>query len=226
MRRNNCTRPQQRLFPSLLRQLLEAKRPYHTQLVPSITWKKASTAGVSLQSSLLCTLALGSGRSKSTRATQTKQLFASPHVLATFFRLPFGLKKAVGTFQKSLEVIPSSARRQGTVVYMHDNVVLSKWTLEHIEKLRRVLQIHYKTGVMLKLRKWKVFAKTNEYSGYVVRAGCLDLAERKTDIFRKIGVPQQTDGATLLLRLENVYRWFLPSFAPFSDPPRRYLRRV
>lgn len=55
--------------------------------------------------------------------------------------MSFGLENAPASFQKAMDVILASGRCQFTLVYLKDIVVFSKSPADHIEQVRRVLEL-------------------------------------------------------------------------------------
>lgn len=75
----------------------------------------------------------------------------SPHY--RFIRMPFGIRNAPGSFQRTVEVILVTVKGQFQLVYLEDTVIFSHTTEEHIQHIREVLTLLKNTAVNLKLRK-------------------------------------------------------------------------
>lgn len=67
--------------------------------------------------------------------------FRSQHVLKQFIRMPFGLRNAPGTYQRTTDVIFAMEKWQFALVYLDDILIFSKTTKEHIRYITEVLTL-------------------------------------------------------------------------------------
>lgn len=82
--------------------------------------------------------------------------------------MPFGLREARGTFQRSMDVVLLTVKWQFALDYLDNIVIFSKTTKEHIYHMREVLTLLNIAGVPLKLNNFQFFAKTFAYLGHVI----------------------------------------------------------
>ncbi len=77
-----------------------------------------------------------------------------------------------------------------------------------------------KAGVSLKLEKCHFFKESVDYLGHVIRPGRLSLAERNTRALREVKHPSSQTELRSFFGMFNVYRRFVPNFAPRSAAER------
>lgn len=78
-----------------------------------------------------------------------KTTFISHHGVYRFQRIPFGLNNALETFQKAMDVIPASARRQLALIYLEDIFVFSKSPVDYKGQVRHVLRLLHEAKLRL-----------------------------------------------------------------------------
>lgn len=83
--------------------------------------------------------------------------------------MPFGLRYAPGTFQRTMGVILSSLRWQYALVYFDDIVVNSEISQERMRRVREVLTLLCDAGVTLSPKNCKFFTDTIDYLRHVIR---------------------------------------------------------
>lgn len=84
---------------------------------------------------------------------QNKRLFTSNHGLYRFVRMPFGLKIAPKTFQRTMDFIFASIKWQFTLFYLDDILISSNKSEKGIDHLKQVLKLLQHAEVVLSLKK-------------------------------------------------------------------------
>ena len=135
-----------------------------------------------------------------------------------YIRVTFGLTNAPATFQRGLDVILSRFKWKPCLVYLDDIVIFSKSVDEHIDHVDEILTALGEAGGTLKIKKCKVFSKTVEYLGHVIKPGKLEIDNANTKSLR--GAKPATTKTELrsFLGLCNVYRRFIKNFSMTAHP--------
>ena len=104
-----------------------------------------------------------------------KTTFTSHCGLHRFLRMPFGLKNAPATFERTVDIILSRVKWETAMVYLDDVIVYSLSVTEHMAHVREVLQLLHSGGMWLKVSKSAFFDTSVAYLGHVVRPGRLEV---------------------------------------------------
>lgn len=84
---------------------------------------------------------------------RVKTTFASHYGLFQIILVPFELINAPGTFQRVMDVILLAIHWQIALVYLNDIVKFLKSLKAYIKRMRHVLTLVCRAGVITKLRK-------------------------------------------------------------------------
>lgn len=87
--------------------------------------------------------------------------------------MPFGLRNAPTTFERSLNLILSGVRFKTCLFYLDDVLIFFRKLEDDIKHVELVLTLLEIVGVSLKLRKGQVFRKSLDYLGHVLLPGCI-----------------------------------------------------
>lgn len=93
------------------------------------------------------------------KVSRDKAALTSHHGLLQFICMPFGLRNANGTFQQSMDVIPSSVRWQYILVYFDNTVYFLKTPQEHTRHVFKVLKLLCDAEVTLRLKNASFIAR-------------------------------------------------------------------
>ncbi len=94
--------------------------------------------------------------------------FSTPHGHYEWTRMPFGLKGAPLTFQRTMNNIFWDLLGNSVYVYLDDNIITSKDVHAHMETLKAVLHIIHEVGLKLKLTKCEFLRPRIKFLGHVV----------------------------------------------------------
>ena len=135
-----------------------------------------------------------------------------------YLRMPFGLKGAPATFQRTLDIILSGVRWQICLLYLDDVIVFSRTHEEHADHLDTVFSLLRTAGVSLKLKKCSFFQPKVHYLGHVISPGKLSVTDTAADAFKTFTFPRTLTQGRSFLGACNVYRRFVKGFAKIAHP--------
>ena len=140
----------------------------------------------------------------------------TPSGLYEYLRLPYGIRSAVGIFQRTIENILKGL--DGVCVYLDDILVTGRSTEEHVQNLRAVLQRLQENGVTLKKEKCKFFLPEVEYLGFNVSKEGLRPTESKVKAIKDAKAPQSLSELRSFIGIVNYYSRFQPNLAHKMAP--------
>lgn len=97
-----------------------------------------------------------------------KTAFSTPHGHFEFNRMPFGLKNAPATFQRTMDMVLTGLQGIELFIYMDDIVIYAKSLEEHAEKLKTLLARLQTSGLTLQPDKCRFLQKEVVYLGHVI----------------------------------------------------------
>lgn len=137
----------------------------------------------------------------------TKTAFTSYHGLFQYERMSFGLKNALSTFQRVVDIVLASVQWQYALVYFEDINVFSETVEDHLQHLDSVLHVSCEAGLSLKLKKCFSLWSSVVYLGHIVSPGKASVATKTVDTVQ--GMKPPTNSTEL--------RSFLGSSVPYTD---------
>jgi hypothetical protein len=152
------------------------------------------------------------------QADRDKTTFTSQYGVYRFIRLPFGLLKEPGNFQRAVDIVVSGVKWKTCLVYLDDVIVFSSSREAHMRHVDEVLTLLENSGLSLKLAKCQFFKDTVNYLGHVIRPGRLGVAEKNTEALKSAPMPCTQTEFRSFLGLCNVYRQFVPRFGTIAAP--------
>lgn len=95
--------------------------------------------------------------------------FVTPDGQYEFLRVPFGLSNSPAVFQRHIKAVFRDLINDGTVLtYLDDLIIPARDEAENLEKLKRVLAVASKYGLVINWRKCELLVERVEYLGYIV----------------------------------------------------------
>lgn len=110
-----------------------------------------------------------------------KTAFTSRYNLLRHVRLPFGLRNASTTFQRTMYVLQSSITWRIALVYITILVLFSNTPQQRIDHVSNFLFLLHTAGATLQLKKCKLFTDIIDYLNHVIFPRRLDLSSRTKD---------------------------------------------
>lgn len=109
-----------------------------------------------------------------------------------------------------MDIILSSMKRHFALVYVNDNIILSKSPEEHIVHMRQVLTLLNDAEVTLNLKKGELFTARIDHFGHIINLGHLEAGPYTIGATRGLQVPTNVTKVRSLLDRCIVIRLFVP----------------
>lgn len=155
-----------------------------------------------------------------------KTAFRTKFGLFEFTVMPFGLKNAPATFQKTMNKILEGFLQKFVIVYLDDILIYSKDLKQHYCHLRMVLKALESNNFYYKISKCQ-FAKTElPYLGFIISKGGAKTDPTKVKAIRDWPTVQNKQQIQSFMGLVNFYRRFIPKFADIAEPIVKLTRKV
>lgn len=110
---------------------------------------------------------------------QKKIYFTSQHGLYCFVRIPFGLRNAPSTLDRTTDVLG-----QLIVVYFDDSVVFCRYAAEYIEHVKHARTLLRDGRIILILKKCIFSTEAVEFVGHVIRPRRLEIVSHHNDAIK------------------------------------------
>jgi hypothetical protein len=131
--------------------------------------------------------------------------------------LPFGMKNAGSTFQKSidkaLELHKAYCRS-----YIDDLAIFSKTWLEHCVHIQRVFKTLREVGLTVNLEKCEFGKNQVRFLGHLIGSGQHSPDPEKVEVIKSLAKPTTKKEVRSLLGLASYYRDYIPQFSEIVLP--------
>lgn len=107
---------------------------------------------------------------------------------------------------------------QSALVCLDDVVVFVPFIAEHINHSKHTLTLVRDVGVTLNLKKQSLFRETIDYLCQVIRSESLEIVSHTRDDFLRLQAPQNVTKLKSDIRLCDVLRRFVSSYAGITSP--------
>lgn len=146
-----------------------------------------------------------------------KTAFRTPLGSFEWLCMPFGLTNAPATFQRFVQDILHPFLGTFACVYIDDILVYSRTAEEHVEHVRRVLEVLQHHKLLAKPTKCEWFTTEVEYLGHRISGKGIAVDDAKVRVLREWAVPSCKADVRSFLGLANYYRRFIPHFAHITS---------
>jgi hypothetical protein len=143
----------------------------------------------------------------------------------TYQVLPFGLKTAVGSFSRAMDVVLGTEVREFVVNYIDDLLVASETLDDHLEHLRRVFEKLRQANMTINLEKSNFIQKEVKFLGHIFTIDGIKADPEKVSAIRSFPVPQKTKHLRAFLGLCNFYRKFCARYSAATQDLNKLLRK-
>jgi transposase InsO family protein len=142
--------------------------------------------------------------------------FITPFGQYQFVRMPFGLSNAGACYSRLMSIALQYLPTQYVLAYLDDIIVFSKTIEEHLEQLRKVLEVHKQFGMKLKVSKCKVLQEEVEYLGHLVSQEGIQMVPSYVQKILDWPLPQTGKQLKQFLGFIGYYRSFIPDVADLT----------
>ena len=152
--------------------------------------------------------------------SQPLTAFVTPWGLYEWVRIPFGLCNAPAAFQRSMEDCLGDFNFDICTTYLDDVLVFSATFNEHVERLRKVLQMMQKFGMKLRPNKCHLFKSEVKYLGKIVSSSGYRADQKDVIALQalKNRCPKTVGELRQVLGLVGYHRKFIPQFSQTAKP--------
>ena len=144
--------------------------------------------------------------------------FRSPTGLYEFVVMPFGLRNAPATFQRSMNYLLEDLRFEGVLVYLDDVLIHSSDFRHLIHLLNTVFDRFSKAGYTINLGKCQFLAERLLYLGHVIEAGRICPSPDKIEAITLLKPPSTVTEVRSLLGLTGFVQSFIPHYSTICAP--------
>lgn len=154
-----------------------------------------------------------------------KTAFSTQNGHYEFVRMPFGLKTAPATFQRTMDNVLRGLQGLHCMVYLDDVIIYSSSLKEHMIKLKLVFERLRATNLKIQLDKSEFLRKEVLYLGHTITKEGLKPNDDKIKAVLEFPIPKTTTEIKSFLGLVGYYRRFIKDFAKITQPLTSCLKK-
>ena len=139
--------------------------------------------------------------------------------------LPFGLKTAVGSFTRCMDLVLRGYLDVFVFAYVDDLLIVSATFEEHIDHLHKVLTRLHEAGLTLNRAKCFFCRDSARFLGYLLDSDGLRPDPERVVCVQNFPTPRSVHDVQSFLGLVNFDRGFIPGLADLTEPLTRLLRK-
>ena len=147
-----------------------------------------------------------------------KTAFSTPSGHYEFTTMPFGLKNAPATFQRTMDVLLSGLTGQACWVYLDDIIVASRTWESHLNDLAAVFGRIRSAGFHLRLDKCRFARPELKFLGHIISGKGVSVDPAKVSAIVDYPAPIDVASVRRFLGMAGYYRRFVPSFSIVATP--------
>lgn len=127
-----------------------------------------------------------------------------------FFRIPFGLKNSVATFQRLMNTVLSELLGSICFVYIDDIVIYSHDLTTHLEHIQQVFMCLQRPGLTLKMKKCQLCQHSLTFLGHVIAREGNRMEAGKVEAIQTCQTPRNLKELQRFIGLAGWYHRFIP----------------
>lgn len=136
----------------------------------------------------------------------------------TYQVLPFGLKTAVASFTRAMNVILTPEKREFTVNYIDDLLVVSQSFNEHLDHFKQVFQRLSDARMTINIEKTAFFQQRVPFQGHFLSCKGVFPDPGKVQAIQEFPTPKTKKHLRAFLDLCNYYRRFCRQYSHTIGP--------
>jgi len=135
-----------------------------------------------------------------------------------FLVLPFGLTNAPATFMHLMHQTFRDHLDKFVIVFLDDILIYSRTLAEHVEHVRKVMQILREQKLYAKESKCELFRVEVEFLGHIVGRNGMRMMDDKIQAVNDWPTPTQVTHVRSFLGTAGYYRKFIQGFSRIASP--------
>ena len=148
----------------------------------------------------------------------SKTAFRTHHGHYEFLVMLFGLCNAPASVQATMNQTLGPYLHKFVIVFFDDILIYSQTFSDHLEHLRKILQVLADHSFVLKLSKCSFATQQVEYLGHLVSEKGVEPVPAKVTAVQQWPVPRSTRALRRFLGLSGFYRRFIKGYASLAAP--------
>ena len=151
--------------------------------------------------------------------------FHTPKGIYCYKVMPFGLKNAGATYQRTMQKIFDDILHKNVECYVDDLVVKSKKRIEHLQDLRQVFERLCRYQLKMNPTKCAFRVTLGKFLGFIVRHKGIEIDSSKIDAIQKMVEPRNIyDLKSLQGKLDYIRR-FISNLVGHCHPFKRLMKK-
>eukprot|EP00961_Rhodomonas_salina_P090950 1223993-Rhodomonas_salina.2 len=147
-----------------------------------------------------------------------KTAFRTPFGHHEWLVMPFGLQGAPSVFQRMMNHYLRDFLGDFVLCYLDDILIYSNTKEEHLEHIKKVLEVLRKRKLLAKGTKCDFFRQEVLFLGFKVGGGVIDKDPKKIEAVENWPIPETVRDVRSFLGLAGFYRKFINDFAKTARP--------
>ncbi len=151
--------------------------------------------------------------------------FSTPSGHFEWIRMPFGLKGAPLTFQRTMNIIFGDMLGNSVYIYLDDIIIASKDMSSHMDTLQEVIKRLLEIGLKFKITKCEFLKPRIKFLGHEVDEEGIHTGDDKITAVANFPQKKTVENIRSFLGLAGYYRPFIKSFAALASPLTKLLKK-
>ena len=153
-----------------------------------------------------------------------KTAFSTPFGHYEFDRMPFGLKNALATFQRLMDIVLTGL--QGTELFVYlDDVLYADTLEEHEAKFDELMNRLRKSNLHLQPDKCEFLRPEVAYLGHIIDKNGVRPDLKKIKSVQEFSRPKNEKNIKQFLGFAGYYRRFIENFSKIASPLTQLLKK-
>ena len=142
--------------------------------------------------------------------------FTTPYGLFQYARMPFGPRNAPACYARFIELALQKLRSPWILAYLDDIIVHTHTLEQHLEEVRKTLEMHRSAGIKLRASKCEFFKEDINYLGFRITPNGIGMREDYIEKIVNWPKPTTVKQLNTYLGFIGYYRTFIKKFAKWT----------